>query len=127
MLLANKLIEKITDPSNAKEHYQTFIRKKNRKLVKQFEISTYQPKAFENPNITNIKSVITEHSKISYKTMFTSYRIGFFSVWQNYTVWWEHTFPSNIYAEYEFKKFEHYFNVFWCEKKPFLKKQEKAE
>ena len=80
LLLANKLIEKITDPRNAKEHYQTFIRKKNRKLVKQFETSTYQPKTFENPNITNIKSVITEHSKISYKTMFTSYRIGFCSV-----------------------------------------------
>ena len=30
LLLANKLIEKISDPHNAKEHYQTFIRKKNR-------------------------------------------------------------------------------------------------
>ena len=29
-----------------------------------------------------------------FKTMFTSYRIGFCSVSQNYTVWCEHTFPS---------------------------------
>ena len=35
LLLANKLIEKITDPRKAKEHYQSFIIKKNRKSVKQ--------------------------------------------------------------------------------------------
>ena len=29
LLLANKLIEKISDPRNAKQHYQSFIRKKN--------------------------------------------------------------------------------------------------
>ena len=29
LLLANKLIEKISDPYNAKEHYGSFIRKKN--------------------------------------------------------------------------------------------------
>ena len=29
LLLANKLIEKILDPRNAKEHYQSFIRKEN--------------------------------------------------------------------------------------------------
>ena len=28
MLLANKLIERISDPRNAKEYYQSFIRKK---------------------------------------------------------------------------------------------------
>ena len=44
LLLPNKLIEKIPDPRNAKEHYQSFIRKKNRKSVKQSEIITYQPK-----------------------------------------------------------------------------------
>ena len=31
LLLANKLIEKIPDPGNAKEQYQLFIRKRNRK------------------------------------------------------------------------------------------------
>ena len=63
LLLANKLIEKIPDPRNAKERYQSLIKKKNRKSVKQSEIITYQPKAFENPTIVNIKLVITEHPK----------------------------------------------------------------
>ena len=33
LLLATKLIEKVPDPHDAKEHYQSFIRKKNRKSV----------------------------------------------------------------------------------------------
>ena len=64
---ANKLIQKVPDPRNAKEHYQSFIRKKNRKSVKQSEIITYQSKTFKNPNIVDIKSVITEHPKTSHK------------------------------------------------------------
>ena len=67
MLLANKLIEKIPDPLNAKERYQSFIKKKNPKLVKQSEIITYQLKTSENSNILDIKSVITEHSKMPHK------------------------------------------------------------
>ena len=63
LFLANKLIEKIPNPRNAKEHYQSFIRKKNAKSVKQSEIITYQPKTFENTNIVDIKSVITKHPK----------------------------------------------------------------
>ena len=66
-MLAKKLIENIPDPCNAKEHYQSFIIKKNRKSVKQSEIITYQPKTFENQNIVDIKSVITEHPKTSHK------------------------------------------------------------
>ena len=53
--LANKLIENIPDPCNAKEHYQSFIRNKNTKSVKQSKIITYQPKTFENANIVDIK------------------------------------------------------------------------
>ena len=34
-IFATKLTEKIPDPCNAKEHYQSFIRKKNTKSVKQ--------------------------------------------------------------------------------------------
>ena len=34
LLLTNKLIEKILDPYNAKEHYQSFIKKRNTKSVK---------------------------------------------------------------------------------------------
>ena len=41
--------------------------KKNRKSLKQSEIISYQPKTFENPNITDIKSVITEHRNTSHK------------------------------------------------------------
>ena len=58
LLLGNKLIEKIPDP-----HYQSFIRKKNTKPVKQSEIISYQPKTFEKPNIVDIRSIITEHPK----------------------------------------------------------------
>ena len=61
LLLANKLIDKIPGPPNAKEHYQPFIRKKNSKWVKQLKVITYQPKTFENPNNVDIKSFITEH------------------------------------------------------------------
>ena len=43
MLLANKLIEKILDPCNAKEYCQWFIRKKNTKSV-----ITEHPKTSQN-------------------------------------------------------------------------------
>ena len=49
------------------EHYQSIIRKRNTKSVKQSEIITYQPKTFENPKIVGIKSVITEHPKKSHR------------------------------------------------------------
>ena len=35
LLLANKLIKKTPDPRNAKQHKQSFLRRKSRKLVKQ--------------------------------------------------------------------------------------------
>ena len=63
-LYANKLIEKAPYPCNAKEHYKLFSRKKNRKSFKRSEIVTSQPKIFKNPNIVDIKSVITEHHQI---------------------------------------------------------------
>ena len=40
LLPAKKLIEKIPDPRNAKEHYHLFIRNKSTKLVRQ-KIITY--------------------------------------------------------------------------------------
>ena len=60
-MLANKVIEKIYHPHNAKEHYQPFMRKKNTKSVKQSKIITYKLKPFENSDIIDIKSVITKH------------------------------------------------------------------
>ena len=37
--------------------------KRNRKSAKRSEVITCQPETFENPNIVDIKSVITEHAK----------------------------------------------------------------
>ena len=48
---------------------KSFIRKKNRKIVKQSEIISYQPKPFENPNIT-------EHPKTSHKLFKTIRQAG---------------------------------------------------
>ena len=67
LLLVNKLMKSIPDPRNAKECYQSFIRKTTRKPAKQSEIITYQLKTFENPNTVNIKSIIKEHRKTSHK------------------------------------------------------------
>ena len=50
-LFATKLTKEIPDPSHAEEHYQSFIRKKSIKSVKQSKIITQQPKNFENPSI----------------------------------------------------------------------------
>ena len=72
MLLGKKLIEKVPDPRNAKEHYQSFIRKKSTKSVKQSKIIPYQPKSFEKPNIVDIKSVNTESPKASHKLSMTT-------------------------------------------------------
>ena len=67
LLLANKLIEKISNSRNPKNHYQSFIRKFYRKSVKQSKIITHQSKTFENPNPVDIKSVPTEHPETSHK------------------------------------------------------------
>ena len=67
LLLANKLIEKIADPSNAKEYYNSYLKRNNTKLAKRSKIITQQLKALENPNIIDIKSVIIEHPKTSHK------------------------------------------------------------
>ena len=61
-MFATKLTEKIPDPCNAKEYYQSFIRKKSTKSIKQSKTIIWQPKTLEN-----LKSVIIEHPKISHK------------------------------------------------------------
>ena len=63
MLLASKLIERVPDPRNAKEHYESLFRKKNRKLVKQSEIITYQPKTFKNASIVDLFSIQAQKQK----------------------------------------------------------------
>ena len=51
LLLANKLIEKIPDPCNAKGHYQSFIRKINAKSVEQSKVITHQPKILKTQKL----------------------------------------------------------------------------
>ena len=57
-LLATKLIDKITDPSNTK---------KCNKFVKQSNIITQQLNAIENLNNFDVESVTIEHPKTSHK------------------------------------------------------------
>ena len=64
LLIANKLIKNIPDLRNAKGHYKLFI--------KQSEIITYQPRSFQNPNLVNIRLIITEHPKTSHKLFKTT-------------------------------------------------------
>ena len=65
LLFATKLIEKTSDANNTKQYYQYYLKKI--KLVKRSKIITQEPKAFNNSNIVDIKSVTIEHSKTSYK------------------------------------------------------------
>ena len=44
LVLANKLIRKVPDPCNTKEHCESFLRKKNKASVRQSAIITYQSK-----------------------------------------------------------------------------------
>ena len=64
LLLANKLMQKVPDRRNAKDHYDSFLRKKNKKSVKQSEIITYHTK---NVDTVDRKSDIAEHPKTSHK------------------------------------------------------------
>ena len=66
-MLATKLTEKISDTCNAKEKYQSILKKKNAKLMKRTKVITHQQKPRESPNIIDIKSVTIEHQKNSYK------------------------------------------------------------
>ena len=106
------------DPRNAKEYYQLFIRKKNPKLVKLSEIITFQPKAFENPNIVDIKLVITEHSKTSHKlskAIGQAERVGCNNCWYSETKKKENFLnEKNVKitkGEHAFKGFGNTYNV----------------
>ena len=47
---SRKLIEIVSDPSNAKQYYQTFLKNKNKKSMKRWKIITQQQKTIENSN-----------------------------------------------------------------------------
>ena len=67
LLLAMKLLQKIPDAINAKAYYQSYLKRKTKKLVKRSKINTQQRKALENQNILDIKTVIIKHPKSSHK------------------------------------------------------------
>ena len=62
LLLATKLAEEIGNSRNAKEHYQSFIRKKDAKLVKKKELLRNQ-NLLKTQTLFGSKLVITEHPK----------------------------------------------------------------
>ena len=66
-IICNQINNKSIHPDNAKEHYQSYLNKKNKKLVKRSKIITQQPKLIENSNIIDLKSVTIEHPKTSHK------------------------------------------------------------
>ena len=49
---------KIPYPRNAKQHYQSFIKRKNRKSVKQLKVITDQPKTFESQMLLILKQLL---------------------------------------------------------------------
>ena len=59
-LFVTKVTEKILDPSNANKYYNSYLKKKNTKSVKQSKITTHQLKAIERPKIVDINLVIIE-------------------------------------------------------------------
>ena len=74
LLLTNKLIEKVPDRRNAKEHYESFLSKKNKKSVKQSEKLLIKQKLLKTccSSTVAIKSVTAEHPKNLHKLSKTS-------------------------------------------------------
>ena len=64
LLLTSMLKGKVPDPCNAKEHYESFLEKKNRKSLKQSKIIPHQPKTFDT---VDVKSNMAGHPKTSHK------------------------------------------------------------
>ena len=63
LLLATKLIVKITDAINAKQYYQSYLKRNT-------------DKTFENPNIVDKKSVTIEHPKIIIRQVEKVFQVG---------------------------------------------------
>ena len=63
-MFGKKLIEKVPDARNAKQHYELFLRMRNRNSIKQSEIITYQQQTFQNPNIVDINRLLQNIQKL---------------------------------------------------------------
>ena len=69
--------KKRVDPFNAKEYYNSYLkRKKNTKSVKRLKITTQEPKTIENADFVEIKSVIIKHPKSSHNLSKTIMQVG---------------------------------------------------
>ena len=66
-IAGDQINRKIVDHSNAEEYYNSYLKRKNTKLVKRSKVITQQQKPLENPNIVDIKSIAKEHPKTSCK------------------------------------------------------------
>ena len=84
-LFETNLTENISDSRNAKEHYQSFLRKKHINPVKQSKIISQQSKPTENPNIIDIKSVTAENPRTSLKLSKTIRQAGKVSPGKSFT------------------------------------------
>ena len=62
-----KLTGNLPDPSTNKEYYNSYLKRKNKKAVKQSKIITQQLKPIINLYTVDIKPVIIEHAKTSHK------------------------------------------------------------
>ena len=57
LLLATRSIKKIGDPSNAKKHYNSYLKRKSYKICKTIKYNYSATKKVLNPIIVDIKSV----------------------------------------------------------------------
>ena len=62
-MFTTKLRKKKPNPSNSKEYYNFYLKRRNMKSVKQSKINIPQLKAIRSPNIADIMSAITDIPK----------------------------------------------------------------
>ena len=54
-IICNQINKKTSDANKAEEHYQSYLNKKNKKIVKWRKIITQEPKLIENSNMIDLK------------------------------------------------------------------------
>ena len=75
LLFGTKLIVKILDISNGKEHYKFIWSKNPTKLLKRSKIVAQKLKAIENTNTVAVKSAVIEYSETSHKSSETERKV----------------------------------------------------
>ena len=72
-------MEKISDSRNGKKTLSIIYKNEKQKINKTIGNNYFKPKTFENPNIVDIKSIVTEHPKTSHtlsKTIRQADKVG---------------------------------------------------